>query len=211
MKIVSFEQLGSRLRSKLFFAFGCIAVTALSFWCTLVLLEHLRPKSWREVVSALGPVKAQTRLEELPPIPDKRLSWVGIAGINAQVVRTIPNVVSGLPVLGLISVQDGVHTVAARVTGLTKNTRYRLTAWVRPLAGANFGIGARDQADMADGPNNSRAVFDLATQKVLITAGNGKPGIEEVGEWLDRTGWTFDEPKPLAGPASLIVAQAREA
>ena len=32
--------------------------------------------------------------------------------------------------------------------------------------------------------------------------------VEEVHEWLDRTGWRFADHRPLAGPQSLIVAEA---
>ena len=75
----------------------------------------------------------------------------------------------------LVALQDGVHTVAVRVSGLVKNEKYRITAWVRPQAGANFGIAGRDQADKDNGPNNSRAIFDLYNQNVLPVSGNGKP------------------------------------
>jgi hypothetical protein len=34
--------------------------------------------------------------------------------------------------------------------------------------------------------------------------------VEEVGNWLGLTGWTMDVHRALAGPASLIVARARE-
>jgi SAM-dependent methyltransferase len=33
--------------------------------------------------------------------------------------------------------------------------------------------------------------------------------VQEVGDWLDRTGWTFEAHQPLAGPASLVVAQTK--
>ena len=32
--------------------------------------------------------------------------------------------------------------------------------------------------------------------------------VEEVHEWLDRTGWRFADHRPLAGPQNLIVAEA---
>src|SRR3984893_12922209 len=57
-------------------------------------------------------------------------------------------------------------------------------SWIRPLAGGNFGIAARDQADKDNGPNNGRAIVDLGSQKVLLAHGNAKPGIEQVGDWL---------------------------
>ena len=84
----------------------------------------------------------------------------------------------------LVALQDGLHTVAVRVNGLVKNERYRITAWIKPQAGANFEIAARDQADKDNGPNNARAIFDLADRRVLPADGNAKPGIEQVGDWL---------------------------
>jgi hypothetical protein len=32
--------------------------------------------------------------------------------------------------------------------------------------------------------------------------------VEEVRDWLDHTGWRFTAHRPLAGPQSLIIAQA---
>ena len=91
---------------------------------------------------------------------------------------------SGHPILRLVALGDGIHTLAFRVNGLIKNERYRITAWIKPQAGANFGIAARDQADKDNGPNNGRAFFDLGGRRVLSVHGNGKAGIEQVGEWL---------------------------
>jgi hypothetical protein len=162
------------------FVLGGLAIAGLSFWATLMLLDRWAPAP---VVTALPLGTPTSTLADLPRLPDSRFAWIGIAGINAQAVAGVP-VVSGVPILRLIALQDGVHTVAVRVSGLAKNERYRITAWIRPQAGANFGIAARDQADKDNGPNNSRAIFDLAGRKVLSVNGNGKPGIELVGTWL---------------------------
>jgi hypothetical protein len=172
------------LRSRSVFFLCCAAVAALSFWLALVLFDHLGTTSLKQFETALAPGTPQSSLAELPPLPDARFFWVGIAGINVQVIAGVPEVISGLPVVRLIALQQGVHTLAARATGLLKNERYRITAWIRPLAGGNFGIAARDQADKENGPNNGRAYFDLATQKVLVADGNARPGIEQVGNWL---------------------------
>lgn len=171
-------------RWRLFLLLGCGAVLVLSFWLTLALLDQWEPKSWRQFQVTLPVGAAQTRLDELPLLPDTRLSWVGIGGINAQIVAGLPSVVSGLPVLRLMAVQGGLHAVTALVAGLIKNETYRITAWIRPLSGANFAIEARDQAGKAAGSNNGHVIFDLANQKVLSATGNGKPGIREVGDWL---------------------------
>ena len=32
--------------------------------------------------------------------------------------------------------------------------------------------------------------------------------VEEAGDWLRQAGWRFLEQRPLAGPASLMVAEA---
>jgi hypothetical protein len=32
--------------------------------------------------------------------------------------------------------------------------------------------------------------------------------VDEARGWLDRTGWRFADRRPLAGPRSLIVAEA---
>jgi hypothetical protein len=111
------------MRSRVLFVFGCIGVAALSFWLTLVLLDDsgapsLRP---RGVVTTLPPGTPQTTLADLPPLPDTRFSWIGIGGINAQVVAGGP-AASGQHILRLIAVQDGLHTLAARLNGLVDRT-----------------------------------------------------------------------------------------
>jgi len=155
-----------------------------SFWVALWLLESDGGPWWLKFEIALPPGTSESSMAELPLVPDTRLFFIGMAGIKTQIITQVHGVVSGLEVVRLIAVREGVHTVAARINGLTKNERYRITAWVRPLAGANFGIAARDQPDNSDGPNNGRAIFDLAKQSVLMASGNGQPGLERVGEWL---------------------------
>jgi hypothetical protein len=163
------------------FIFACAAIVAFSFWGTMMLLDRRVQPASREVT--LPPGTPQSELAALPRVVDTRVSWLGIAGINAQVIPGVP-VVDGQPILRLIAVQDGLHTVAAQVAGLVKNERYRITAWVRPQAGANFGIGARDQVDKTDGSNKARVTFDLSNRKILTSDGNARAGIEQVGEWL---------------------------
>jgi hypothetical protein len=171
--------------SRVLFVSLCVAVAAFSFWSALMLLDQSgAPSSWSDpVVTALPAGTPQTNLPDLPGLPDSRFSWLGIVGINAQVIAGVP-AVSGHPILRLVALQDGVHTLAVRVNGLVKNERFRITAWIRPQAGANLEIAARDQADKDNGPNNARAFFDLAGRRVLSAQGNAKPSIEQVGDWL---------------------------
>jgi hypothetical protein len=177
----SLAKVGTLIVPRGLFIFACVAIVAFSFWGTLVLLDRWVPPRWREV--ALPPGTPQSQLAALPALPDTRFSWLGISGVNAQVVPGVA-AIDGYSILRLIAVQDGLHTVAAQVAGLVKNERYRITAWVRPQAGANFGIGARDQVDKTDGPNKARVTFDLSNRKILTSDGNARAGIEQVGEWL---------------------------
>jgi hypothetical protein len=163
----------------------CVAVAAFSFWSALMLLDHSgAPSSWSDpVVTALPAGTPQTRLAELPALPDPKFSWLGISGMNVQAIAGVP-AVTGHPILRLVPLQDGVHTLAFRVNGLVKNERYRITAWIKPQAGANLEIAARDQADKDNGPNNARVLFDVAGRTVLSAQGNALTGIEQVGDWL---------------------------
>ena len=149
--------------SRVLFVSLCVAVAAFSFWSALMLLDESgAPSSWSDpVVTALPAGTPLTSLAELPAPPDPRFSWLGISGMNVQVIAGVPPV-SGHPILRLVALADGVHTLAVRVNGLVKNERFRITAWIRPQAGANLEIAARDQADKDNGPNNARAFFDLA-------------------------------------------------
>jgi SAM-dependent methyltransferase len=49
----------------------------------------------------------------------------------------------------------------------------------------------------------------MAGEFLAVTGEGDSYSVEEVGDWLERTGWTLDVHQPLTGPASLIVAQAR--
>ena len=171
--------------SRVLFVSLCVAVAAFSFWSALMLLDQSgAPSSWSDpIVTALPAGTPLTSLAELPALPDPRFSWLGISGMNVQGIAGVPPV-TGHPILRLVAVRDGVHTLAVRVNELVKNERFRITAWIRPQAGANLEIAARDQADKDNGPNNARAFFDLAGRRVLSAQGNAKSGIEQVGDWL---------------------------
>ena len=49
----------------------------------------------------------------------------------------------------------------------------------------------------------------MAGEWLAVTGEADCYSVEEVGDWLHHTGWTMNVHQPLAGPASLIVAQAR--
>jgi hypothetical protein len=60
-------------------------------------------------------------------------------------------------------------------------------------------------------PSHIQPVFAalMAGEWLTATGEADCYSVEEVGDWLHHTGWTMDTHQALAGPASLIVAQAR--
>ena len=164
----------------------CVAVAAFSFWSALMLLDQSGdPSSWSDpIVTALPAERRRPACLTFLVLRTPRFSWVRIVGINAQVIAGVPPV-TGHPILRLVALADGVHTLAVRVNGLVKNERFRITAWIRPQAGANLEIAARDQADKDNGPNNARAFFDLAGRRVSSAQGNAKSGIRAGGRLAD--------------------------
>ena len=83
---------------------------------------------------------------------------------------------------------DGVHTIASQFTGLKNGQLYRITAWVKSLAGANFEIVANDLAPAAT--NVGAGVFDFEEQRIVYSNGPAKAGLAEGPEdwqqvWID--------------------------
>jgi len=116
-----------------------------------------------------------TPVEQIPKLPETGVDWIGEEGVNLQVVDEAP-AVKGQPVFRIIATpSNGVHTVALRFTSLIKSHVYRITAWVKPLAGANFEMIATDLA--ANAPNVSGHSFDLARRK--SASGAVKAGIDQ--------------------------------
>jgi hypothetical protein len=57
------------------------------------------------------------------------------------------------------------------LTGLDKNRTYRISAWVKPVAGGNVQLAAYDSPDADKPPNDGGAVFDLYNHQVLDESG----------------------------------------
>ncbi len=64
--------------------------------------------------------------------------------------------------------------------------------------------------DLWTNPTHTEPLFAaLMAGEFLIIAGEGDVySVEEARAWLQQTGWRFVEHKPLAGPSSLVVAEA---
>jgi|GEM_PF-3933791 len=127
----------------------------------------------------LPPVSQVTALSALPEPATPGFHWEVVRGLNVQAVNAAA-MVSGQPVLRLIATaNDTGHTLAVRLTGLSKNRSYRIAAWVKPVAGGNVELAALDRPDTDKPVNNGDAVFDLSNHQVLEASGVRDRDIEQ--------------------------------
>ncbi|HEX3754911.1 MAG TPA: hypothetical protein VHV26_07525 [Rhizomicrobium sp.] len=137
-----------------------------------------------------GPAVTQdTTLAEIPSDPAMGFRWTNVRGLNIQ-TENGASVATAQPVLRMIATpNDTVHSLFARFTGLNKNQVYRITAWLKPIAGGNAELDAFDQPD--GNPVNSASVFfSPSTQSVVTAAGAKAQGIDPASDgwqkaWLD--------------------------
>ena len=131
-----------------------------------------RPPSAPDIASLdLPPVSQVTALSALPEPATPSFRWEVVRGLNVHAVNA-EAMVSGQPVLRLIATpNDQGHTLAVRLTGLSKNQTYRISAWVKSVAGGNVELAAFDSPDSDKPSNNGDAVFDLYNHQVLDESG----------------------------------------
>jgi len=139
-----------------------------------------RPPSAPDIANLdLSPVSQVTALSALPEPAMPGFRWEVVRGLNVQAIN-VDAMVSGQPVLRLIATpNDQGHTLAVRLTGLNKNQAYRVSAWVKPVAGGNVELAALDRPDADKPANNGDAVFDLHNHQVLGASGIQDSDIEQ--------------------------------
>jgi hypothetical protein len=139
-----------------------------------------RPPSAPDITSLdLPPVSQVTALSALPEPATPGFRWQVVRGLNVQAVDA-DAMVSGQRVLRLIATpNDGGHTLAVRLTGLDKNQTYRISAWVKSVAGGNVELAAFDRPNTDKPLNNGDAVFDLYNHQVLDESGVQGRDIEQ--------------------------------
>jgi hypothetical protein len=182
--------------SRLAYAIVASAVVAASFCGTLFALNWWSGNlSYDPLVTASIPATPPsapddlqvTALNALPKMDSKNFRWAGVEHLFIQPESGAP-VVTGQPILRVVTTQDGFHLLAGQFNGLSKNQVYRLTAWVKPEAGANVQFEAQASGQP---PNHAVAIFNLATHTVLSTDGMVKGrGVDEGPDgwqkvWLD--------------------------
>jgi hypothetical protein len=139
-----------------------------------------RPPSAPDIANLdLPPVSQVTALSALPEPAMPGFRWEVVRGLNVQAIN-VDAMVSGQPVLRLIATpNDQGHTLAVRLTGLNKNQAYRVSAWVKSVAGGNVELAALDRPDTDKPVNNGDAVFDLRNHQVLGASGIRDSDIEQ--------------------------------
>jgi len=127
----------------------------------------------------LPPVSQVTALSALPEPATTGFRWEVVRGLNVQAVNADAKV-SGQPVLRLTATpNDRGHTLAVRLTGLNKNQTYRISAWVKSVAGGNVELAAFDRPDTDKPTNNGDALFDLSNHQVMDASGVQGSDIEQ--------------------------------
>jgi hypothetical protein len=124
------------------------------------------------------PVSQTSPLSILPEPVTPGFRWEILRALNVQAIGG-DSIVGGQPVLRLIATpSNSGHTLAARFTGLKRDQAYRITAWVKPVAGGNAELAALDRPDAERPQNNGAAVFDLSNHIVLKASGTLGQDIE---------------------------------
>jgi hypothetical protein len=161
-----------------------------------------RPPSTPDIASLdLPPVSQVTALSALPEPATSGFHWEVVRGLNVQAVNA-DAMVSGQPVLRLTAIpKDNRHTLAVRLTGLNKNQTYRVSAWVKSVAGGNIELAAFDRPDTDKPVNNGDAVFDLHNHQVLEASGIQDSDIEQHPNYWQKV-WI----KVATSDGQLLVA-----
>jgi hypothetical protein len=134
----------------------------------------------------LPPVSQVTALSALPEPATPGFRWAVVRGLNVQAVNA-GAMVSGQPVLRLAATpNDNGHTLAVRLSGLNKNQTYRVSAWVKSVAGGNVELAAFDRPDTDKPVNNGDAVFDLSNHQVLDASGVQDRDIEQHPDYWQK-------------------------
>jgi hypothetical protein len=70
------------------------------------------------------------------------------------------------------------HSLVVRYNDLNRNQAYRITVWVKPVAGGNVELAALDQPDGTP-VNNASVFFDLSSKTVSAASGTKGRGIDQ--------------------------------
>ena len=139
---------------------------------------------------------------ELPTVTELATSRVADAGLGHRIT-----VITGDAMVGELPAGHDVFLLANLIHYWSAEQNQELLQRVRRAAQPGSALLLADFWTNAAHTEPLQAA--LMTGEFAAHLRNGDVySVEEVHEWLDRTGWRFADHRPLAGPQSLIVAEA---
>jgi SAM-dependent methyltransferase len=139
---------------------------------------------------------------ELPTVTELARSRVAAAGLQHRI-----NVITDDAMAGELPAGYDVFLLANLIHYWSAEQNQELLQRVRRAAQPGSALLL---ADFWTNPAHTEPLHAaLMAGEFAVHLRNGDVySVEEVHDWLDRTGWRFADHRPLAGPQSLIVAEA---
>jgi SAM-dependent methyltransferase len=139
---------------------------------------------------------------ELPTVTELATSRVADAGLGHRIT-----VITGDAMLGELPAGHDVFLLANLIHYWSAEQNQELLQRVRRAAQPGSALLLADFWTNAAHTEPLQAAL-MAGEFAAHLRNGDVYSVEEVHEWLDRTGWRFADHRPLAGPQSLIVAEA---
>jgi SAM-dependent methyltransferase len=139
---------------------------------------------------------------ELPTVTELATSRVADAGLGHRIT-----VITGDAMVGELPAGHDVFLLANLIHYWSAEQNQELLQRVRRAAQPGSALLLADFWTNAAHTEPLQAAL-MAGEFAAHLRNGDVYSVEEVHEWLDRTGWRFADHRPLAGPQSLIVAEA---
>jgi SAM-dependent methyltransferase len=157
--------------------------------------------SWSIAVAQAYPYLEAT-VVELPAVADVARTRIAAAGLASRIAAVVGDAMSGALPPGY-----DVFLVANLVHYWSPDENRALLQRVRSAAGPGASLLL---ADFWTDPTHTKPVqAALMAGEFAAHLRNGDVySVDELHGWLDETGWRYIQHAPLAGPQSLVVAEA---
>ena len=139
---------------------------------------------------------------ELPTVTELATSRVADAGLGHRIT-----VITGDAIVGELPAGHDVFLLANLIHYWSAEQNQELLQRVRRAAQPGSALLLADFWTNAAHTEPLQAAL-MAGEFAAHLRNGDVYSVEQVHEWLDRTGWRFADHRPLAGPQSLILAEA---